>query len=173
MSRKKIVVKALVVLLGLFLLSLSTSIAQAQNAPVPKTGQTTSYATDDDGDYEKGVAWPNPRFTDNGDNTVTDNLTGLMWTKDANLFGKKTWSDAITASENLILGPGCGYIDWRLPNANELSSLIHRGHYDPALPNTAGTGWWSEGDPFTNVQNNYWSSTTHAISSSSVPGTWT
>jgi hypothetical protein len=31
---------------------------------VPKTGQTTSYATGDDGDLEKGVAWPNPRFTD-------------------------------------------------------------------------------------------------------------
>ena len=42
-------------------------------APVPKTGQTTSYATGDDGQLEKGVAWPYPRFTDNGDGTVTDN----------------------------------------------------------------------------------------------------
>ena len=43
---------------------------------VPKTGQTTSYRTHDDGDLEKGVTWPSTRFTDNGDGTVTDNLTG-------------------------------------------------------------------------------------------------
>jgi hypothetical protein len=36
-------------------------------APVEKTGQTTSYATGDDGDLEKGVTWPPTRFTDNGD----------------------------------------------------------------------------------------------------------
>jgi len=56
-------------------------------APVPKTGQTTSYATGDDGDLEKGVAWPDPRFMDNGNGTVTDNLTGLIWLKNANCFG--------------------------------------------------------------------------------------
>ena len=53
-------------------------------AMVPKTGQTTGYATGDDGALQKGVAWPNPRFTDNGDGTVTDNLTGLIWLKNAN-----------------------------------------------------------------------------------------
>ncbi len=46
----------------------------AQAAPVAQTGQTTSYATGDDGDLEKGVASPSPRFTDNGDGTVTDFL---------------------------------------------------------------------------------------------------
>jgi hypothetical protein len=45
-------------------------------ALVFKTGQTTSYRSGDDGDLEKGVTWPNPRFTDNSDGTVTDNLTG-------------------------------------------------------------------------------------------------
>ncbi|MCW9078616.1 MAG: hypothetical protein OQK74_05525, partial [Gammaproteobacteria bacterium] len=44
-------------------------------APVAKTGQTSSWAPGDDGDLEKGVAWPSPRFTDNLDGTVTDNLT--------------------------------------------------------------------------------------------------
>jgi hypothetical protein len=43
---------------------------------VPKTGQTTAYVAGNDGYLEKGVAWPDPRFTDNGDGTVTDNLTG-------------------------------------------------------------------------------------------------
>ena len=53
-------------------------------APVEKTGQTISYATGDDGDLEMGMTWPVPRFTDNEDGMVTDNLTGLMWLKDAN-----------------------------------------------------------------------------------------
>jgi len=54
---------------------------------VPKTGQTTKYSDGDDGDLQKCVAWPDPRFTDNGDGTVTDNLTGLIWLKEANHIG--------------------------------------------------------------------------------------
>ena len=70
-------------------------------APVPKTGQMQFYATGDDGDLHKGVAWPTPRFTDNQNGTVTDNLTGLIWMKnasnvDADGFGAKTWADALT-----------------------------------------------------------------------------
>jgi len=41
---------------------------------LPKTGQTTSYATGDDGDLQMGVDWPAERFIDNGDNTITDTL---------------------------------------------------------------------------------------------------
>jgi hypothetical protein len=52
-------------------------------APVPKTGQTPTVPLDpapggSDGNLQKGVAWPNPRFTDNGNGTVTDNLTNLV-----------------------------------------------------------------------------------------------
>ena len=54
------------------------------NAGVPKTGQTTSFATGDDGDLEKGVAWPNPRFITGTTGVVTDTLTGLIWLKNAN-----------------------------------------------------------------------------------------
>ena len=60
-----------------------------ERAPVPKSGQTSSNATGDDGDLQRGVAWPDPRFTDNGDGTVTDNLTGLIWLKNANCFGTR------------------------------------------------------------------------------------
>ena len=56
-------------------------------APVPKTGQTASSVPKDDGALKKGVAWPTPRFTDNGNGTVTDNLTKLIWMKNANFFG--------------------------------------------------------------------------------------
>ena len=64
------------------------------NAGVPKTGQTTSSATGDDGDLEKGVTWPSPRFTNNSNGTVTDNLTGLIWLRNANCFGQKAWATA-------------------------------------------------------------------------------
>jgi hypothetical protein len=140
-------------------------VAKKKNyAPVEKTGQTASDATGDDGDLEKGVAWPSPRFTDNGNGTVTDNLTGLIWLKDANCFGARTWSDALNDCNSLANG-SCGLSDgsvagdWRLPNVRELQSLIHYGFHDPAVPNTAGTGKWTSGDPFTNVQSwLYWSS---------------
>jgi len=48
---------------------------------LPKTGQTTSYADYDDGYFEKGSPI-SPRFVDNGDGTISDRVTGLMWPKD-------------------------------------------------------------------------------------------
>jgi len=129
-------------------------------ASVPKTGQTTSYATGDDGDLEKGVAWPNPRFTDNLDGTITDNLTGLIWLKNANCFDMTSWYYALSDSNGLASG-SCGLTDgsnageWRLPNYKELFSLTDAENYCPALP---------YGHPFNNVQGSiYWSSTTNAI----------
>jgi hypothetical protein len=88
---------------------------------VPKTGQITSDDDYDDGYYEKGVEWPNPRFRDNEDGTVTDNLTGLIWLKNANCFGSRTWNEAITDCNVLANGQcgltdGSGGGDWRLPN---------------------------------------------------------
>ena len=56
-----------------------TPVTAGAPAPVAKTGQTTSFASGDDGDLQEGVASPSPRFTNNGDGTVTDNLTGLIW----------------------------------------------------------------------------------------------
>ena len=129
---------------------------------LPKTGQTKCYDTDgnefpcagtgQDGEMRAGVAWPSPRFIDNGDETVTDKLTGLMWTKDANLSGHTmSWQQALDYVKTLNIG---GHTDWRPPNINELDSLIDYSQYDPALP---------LGHPFTDVQSNaYWSSTTEA-----------
>jgi len=138
-------------------------------APVARTGQTTSWATGDDGDLEKGVEVPEPRFKDNLDGTVTDKLTGLIWLKEANCFSTRTWNNALYDSNGLQDGE-CGLTDgssageWRLPNKRELLSLAHDGYYNPALSNTAGTGKWSYGDPFDNVQPiYYWSSTTYSV----------
>lgn len=138
-------------------------------AMVPKTGQTTSYATGDDGELKKGVAWPNPRYTDNGDGTVTDNLTGLIWLKNADCYTTHTWAQALSDCNGLNSGE-CGLTDgsvegdWRLPNLFELESLRDMAYSIPALSNTAGTEKWTQGDPFNNVQSGYWSSTTDAFS---------
>jgi hypothetical protein len=149
-------------------------------APVAKTGQTKSYRTHDDVDLEKGVAWPTPRFTDNNNGTVTDNLTGLIWLKNANCAGATVnWNTAIDYAAALYdectscfgTGGDCGLSDgssegdWRLPNRNEFLSLTDLAYDNPALSNAAGTGKWSEGDPFNGVDlqsTNYWSSSTYA-----------
>lgn len=131
-------------------------------AQIWKTGQTTSYKSGDDGDLETGVSWPSPRFSNHGNGTVTDNLTGLMWTKDANTPGPsacspatyRTWQEAVDHVACLNAHAYLGYTDWRLPNRKELLSLIDWSQYDPALPS---------GHPFDNVQDQgYWSSTAYA-----------
>jgi hypothetical protein len=116
-----------------------------------KTGQQTSYWPGDDGALQMGVDWPDPRFTVAGD-CVTDNLTGLMWARNANLPGELvTWSEALDFANNLNL---CGYSSWRLPNRTELWSLIDNSKTFPPLPLN---------HPFTNVQSDrYWTSTTFA-----------
>jgi hypothetical protein len=118
-----------------------------------QTGQTTSYKTGDDGTYQQGASWPNPRFTVQADtNCVLDNLTGLVWARNANLGGAKTWAAAIDFCEGLNYG---GQSDWRLPNRNELNSLIDLRKNDPALP---------QGHPFALVQSDeYWSSSSFAV----------
>jgi len=139
---------------------------------VPKTGQTTSYAAHDDGwnSTNIGVAWPNPRFeavavSGSETNQIRDNLTGLIWARNANFAGgTKTWQEALnfiaaTNASSTLYG---GTNDWRLPNVEELHSLIDWQYVLPALANTAGTGQWTEGQPFAGVQSEYyWSSTTH------------
>ncbi len=59
-------------------------------------------------------------FVDNGDGTITDLATGLMWQM-ADDGTSRDWEDALAYSENLNLA---GYDDWRLPNAKELQSIV-------------------------------------------------
>ncbi|MBF0527283.1 MAG: S8 family serine peptidase, partial [Deltaproteobacteria bacterium] len=135
----------------------SAIVALSPPSPVPKTGQTTSYGVRDDGALQAGVAWPNPRFTDNNNGTVTDNLTGLIWLKNANCFGLHTWTQALAdanglANGNCGLSDGSHIGDWRLPNINELKSLVDYSQPYPTI---------QTGHPFTGVQlNDYLSSTT-------------
>jgi len=156
-------------------------------ARVGKTGQTTCYdeagavidcaGTGQDGDLLTGVVWPNPRFVDNLDGTVTDMMTGLVWLKDASCgeldgtdpLGRAPWQGAVAAAAALSDGL-CGLSDgsetgwWRLPSRFELESLLDLEYRSPVLSDTAGTGQWSEGDAFSGVTTGYyWTSTSNAF----------
>jgi Protein of unknown function (DUF1566) len=160
-----------------------TPVTAGAPAPVAKTGQTTSFASGDDGDLQEGVASPTPRFTKNVNavddtgggggiasngicdgtetcnGTITDHLTGLIWLQNANCFGAQNWAAALTAANGLAngqcgLSDGSAADDWRLPNIRELQSLVDYGESNPSLP---------AGHPFTNFQAAfYWSSTSIA-----------
>jgi hypothetical protein len=114
-------------------------------------------------------AWTGVRFTDNGDGTVTDNVTALIWLKNANCttffsddstgHNYRNWRNALTAANSLEDGycgvtDGSSAGDWRLPNVNELHSLVDLTQSNPPLPS---------GHHFDGVQSYfYWSSTTYA-----------
>jgi len=106
------------------------------------------------------------RYSDNGDGTVTDNRTGLIWIKNANCFGEQNLETAMQIAANLADGQ-CGLSDgsqkgdWRLPTKDEWVAMMDKKYREPALSNAAGTGKWKEGDAFTGVQWWYWSSTAH------------
>jgi len=110
------------------------------------------------------------RYTDNGDGTVTDNRTGLIWMKKANCFGRQKWETAMQRAAKLAQGQ-CGLRDgsrkgdWRLPTKKEWQAMVDKRYKYPALSNAAGTGQWKEGDAFSGVQYWYWSSTSKSMSS--------
>ena len=127
---------------------------------VLKTGQTGCYdmdgspisceGTGQDGEYQMGYS----RFTDHGNGTVTDNRTGLMWSRNGRIVAPMNWADALFYCTHYLNDPGAaGYTDWRLPNIRELKSLYDSISYDDFMP--------LESHPFINVQSDYyWSSTT-------------
>jgi hypothetical protein len=153
--------------------------AFAQLAFVERTGQRECFdafgaltpcdGTGQDGEIQAGVEFPAARFRDNGDGTVTDRLTHLVWLLDADCLGSEFWEDALAVVAALNTGADFGcedysastFADWRLPNIKELQSLIDFGHSDPALP---------ADHPFVAVRPSagYWSSTTAAVNRSNA-----
>ncbi|PKM99065.1 MAG: hypothetical protein CVU78_08215, partial [Elusimicrobia bacterium HGW-Elusimicrobia-2] len=123
---------------------------------LPDTGQTTGYTATagEDNDYNPSATQMS--YTDNGDGTITDNRTGLMWLKDASNYnsgGAQTWKTALSGCEGFSYA---GYSDWRLPNRRELFSIVKfEGVAAPFINTTY----------FLNtVSGAYWTSTTY------VPG---
>jgi len=108
------------------------------------------------------------RFVDCTDGTVTDNTAGLIWLKDANCFDLRDFAGASTAAAGLEDGE-CGLLDgssageWRLATKEEWEAIVKTTGCEagsPHLPDTEGSGCWSEGDPFSEVRPSaYWSST--------------
>ncbi len=95
----------------------------------------------------RGNTLPAASYTDNGDSTVTDNVTGLMWEQKAvgNKDNTYTWKDALAYCEKLILG---GHDDWRLPNPKEFERLVDLESSSPAVdttyfPNTNNALYWT------------------------------
>jgi YVTN family beta-propeller protein len=187
MGNKFVILLSIMAVLAALILS-PLPIQGAGIITLPRTGQMKCWNTagqeincqtadglGQDGDKQAGVAWPSPRFTDHLDGTVTDNLTGLMWLKNANCLGTSypgfdtdgtagdgavLWQHALDFVAGINAGtyPDCraGRTDWRLPNRVELASLIDRSRWNPAL---------SEGAPFVHVRVDgtstaYWSSST-------------
>ncbi len=108
------------------------------------------------------------RYTDCGNGTVTDGVTGLIWLKDARCKAEKDWKDANDWAAALAdgacdLSDGSSAGDWRLPTTEEWEIMIEEADADgcdPRISDAKGTGCWSEGDLFSTVKSDrYWSST--------------
>ncbi len=127
-----------------FLLCSCALVAQNVSKSIillPDTGQKTSYTNTfgEDNDYVINT----PSYTDNGDGTITDNVTGLIWQKADG--GEMTIENAITYCDNLVLG---GNSDWRLPTPMESFSILNLQNANPALnttyfTNTVAEYWWT------------------------------
>ena len=91
------------------------------------------------------AAWAQNDYVENNDGTVTDQHTGLMWQQDT-AKEQMTWEEALAYCENLSLA---GYNDWRLPNRNELQSLVDkqpesgRAAINKAFPDTYPLIYWT------------------------------
>jgi hypothetical protein len=129
------------------------------NGIIPATGQTQCYSetgdpvpctgTGQDGEFSAGACWPAPRYETTQD-SVLDRLTGLHWKRAADLDGPLDWQQALAAITQLNSLPDSSR-DWRLPNINELESLVDCSTHSPALPVE---------HPFLSTRDVYWSSTT-------------
>ncbi|WP_216355496.1 thrombospondin type 3 repeat-containing protein [Geothermobacter hydrogeniphilus] len=151
---------------------------------LPLTGQASCYdidgnpiacsGTGQDGETRNGAAWPNPRFADNGDGTITDLLTGLTWLKDIGCLGTGDWDTAfkqvITLNNNPATLNCSGYTgsydDWVLPNINQLLSLRNDVDADHNGWLTA-QGFLVPAGPTQDAR--FWSSTTYRYGDSGNP----
>ncbi|MGI2093332.1 DUF1566 domain-containing protein [Shewanella oncorhynchi] len=110
---------------------------------------------------------PSSDFTDNGDGTVTHHKTRLIWqrcslgqTWDGECTGHALyyrWTEALLQAE---LNTFAGVSDWRLPNKNELASIVEYRCFEPAInskifPNALGVMYWSS-SPFAINDSNAW-----------------
>jgi hypothetical protein len=145
----------------------------------PATGQTTCWdssgnvipcaGTGQDGDFQAGKTLS---YIDNGNGTITDMVTGLMWEKKSHdgsihdMDNRYVWDDAFAVFvAGLNAAKFAGHKDWRLPNAKELQSIIDYEEYVPSVHSAFNTGCVPSCTVLTcscTTADNYWSSTSHA-----------
>jgi len=137
-----------------------------------QTGQTACYdkagagidcvGAGQDGELQIGVPWPSPRFVNNSDETITDRLSGLIWSRDGRMPGPadcrpsdhKTYQEALDYIACLNAKKFLGKDDWRLPDRDEMKSLVSRGQ--------ANSSSWLNSSGFQHVQGGgYWTSSAY------------
>lgn len=152
---------------------------------VPQTGQTKCWdpaqkdpaephlliecaSTGQDGDTQTGLAPPTKRFMDNNDGTITDLFTKLVWLKKADCLANNPpdWDKSISIAKQLngkAVFTICGLEDdslqgeWRVPNVNELMSLVEYG-----VDTSSGAGL-PDSHPFSGFDGYYWTSTSFGL----------
>jgi hypothetical protein len=154
----------------------ATAFPGSATFKMPDTNQTTSYTATFGEDHDYSINTPS--YTDHGDGTITDNVTGLIWQKCNNGQGVTdcsgtattyNWYQAAGIADATSNAGGatdvCGALDlagqtdWRLPSRIELVSIIDNGAYTPAI----NTTYFPNTIPY-----NYWSSTTNAHNASNA-----
>ncbi len=158
----------------------TTTTLMSGGCPLPATGQTTCWdstgntipctGTGQDGDTLRG---PPLAYMDNGDGTVTDINTGLMWEKksdDGSIHDKDntyTWLDTFEIHVAMLNSSlFAGYDDWRMPNARELASLVDFENTSPAIAPAFNNNCTAGCTVLTcscTQSNWYWSSTNYAF----------
>ena len=157
---------AFLCIVGFFLFFVSAPV-HSGTIELPQTGQTLCYKTNEtteaclgtgqDGDWLAGVDWPNPRFTiDSSLQCIKDNLTGLTWARDFSAQGG-IWLNVVPNLPTRFFA--CGLDGWRVPNVNEMQSLLNADKINNAL-------WLASQGFFFPVSINllFWTSTSSAIS---------
>jgi hypothetical protein len=161
---------------------------RAGGSCLPATGQTTCWNSSGtvvpcagpghDGDIQAGAPLS---YTDNGNGTITDNTTGLVWEKKSDDGGLNdvdttySWTNAFAVHvAGLNAASFAGYGDWRLPNARELQSLVNYQNV-PTVDSvfntncspgctvltcscTRGNEAWSSSSAFPNPADGWWAS---------------
>jgi len=141
-------------------------VPETNHAKIP---QSEILSFDFTGPYDSCAS--GDRFLDNGDGTITDSCTDLVWLKNADCYGQQNWENAISSADGLNDGE-CGLSDgslegdWHLATKEELqgigtdppttweSETWENGHY--IYPSVT---WTPPSIPFLNIQSDYWSST--------------
>ncbi len=143
--------------------NLAENLTDVSGYPIVGTNQTTFYGnqneisapTPGEAFYGQNANYPGtaPKYKDNGDGTVIDLVTGLMWSRSPDLDGdddidandKLTYAEAVKSTADFNIG---GYDDWRLPTIKELYSLILFSGIDPRIEDNSANGLV----PFINIE---------------------